>query len=50
MAHNHLILNGASRDERRGSLQAALSWVMIVLAILAASLGFTLDHVVRIGL
>jgi hypothetical protein len=49
MAHNHLTLSGVSRDGRRASLQSALSWLMVVLAMLAASLGFTLDHVVRIG-
>jgi hypothetical protein len=49
MAHNHLTLNGTPRDGRwRSSLHEAVSWVMILLVMLVASVGFTLDHLLPI--
>jgi hypothetical protein len=50
MAHHRLTLDDAAHDERpRPSQHAVLSWIMVLLVMLVASLGFTLDHIVRIA-
>lgn len=50
MADNHLTLGEAAPDEREGSpLKAGLGWLMVLLVILVASVGFTLDHILAIA-
>jgi hypothetical protein len=50
MAHHHLTLGKASPDvSRKSSHQAGLGWIMVLLVALAASVGFTLDHLVAIA-
>jgi hypothetical protein len=49
MANNQLTFGDtAPGEQRRSSLQAGLSWIMVLLVILVASVGFTLDHVLAI--
>ncbi len=50
MANHHLTLGDEAPEERReGSpLQAGLGWLMVLLVVLVASVGFTLDHLLPI--
>jgi hypothetical protein len=49
MAHNYLSLrNAAYGRRRRVSLQDVLSWLMVLIVVLAASAGFSLDHLLPI--
>ena len=50
MAHHRLTLDDAAHHEpQQRSQHAVLSWIMVVFVILVASLGFALDHIVRIA-
>jgi hypothetical protein len=50
MAHNHLMPGEAALDERqKTSPQTGVGWVMVLLVVLVASLGFTLDHILPIA-
>jgi hypothetical protein len=49
MAHNDLSLSDARYGRRRRlSLQDVLSWLMVLIVVLAASAGFSLDHLLPI--
>lgn len=49
MAHNDLSLGDARYGRRhRLTLQDVLSWLMVLIVVLAASAGFSLDHLLPI--